>query len=73
MSQSTDKTTNIIRFGCGAIFGGVLLIDLFLELLMSELYIRLALYFIILISFFGYLSMRYGDRFWRAIGDLYED
>lgn len=64
-----DNIEKGIRFGCGGLLGFVLGLYCFLHGIFGESRFGIILLFICLILFFGFLAMRYGDKFWNSIKD----
>ena len=70
MSKSLDKFENSLRFGCGGIFGAGLGMTASMRILpvySSAFTILTCIILFVVVS--GLLAVRFGDRYWEAIGN----
>ena len=62
-----DSPEKLIRFGCGALFAIILSLSFAVDVLFDKSGFTYALFTFPCAFIFGFLSMRYGNRFWYAL------
>jgi len=68
MNDKLDKTTTVVRFGCGSLVGlvsGFVFAMQNFETSTRNTIIACAIFIIL----FGILAVRYGDRFWEKLSN----
>ena len=64
-----DKLESTVRFGCGAIFGGLISAWLFFRWIDAAP--RFIVVIVLIAVICGLAAMRFGDRFWLKLSDYW--
>ena len=70
VTDEIDSTEKVLRFGCGALFAISFSVYFAIDLMFNELGFIFILFMLMTSLVFGFLAMKYGNRFWYSLKEF---
>ena len=70
VTHEVDSTEKVLRFGCGALFAISFSVYSAIDLMFDESGFIFILFMLMTIIVFGFLAMKYGNRFWYSLKEF---